>query len=1137
MATTPLFNTPDGLDTDTSLTIVTSVRDQILTGVLDSDIVDVQVKVNDDAFVSSPSLVSFDQDSFTVPNPSVFPEGLRLGFGINTIQVRVVDVTGSVSAAATATIEVKREREIDLVAPAPTGLRVRRRNNAVEVVWAQTDAANVTGYNIYAAIDSGGGTQGYVKLNPSLITSSAFNETEFVEASEDTTFYTSQGGQLRVLLVEEDFNDVPVQTVAENVIDTANVVFDEARVTTTVESVETTTYFSFVHNRTSTTGVINNEFFADVPDDEPLFYVITTVVFDPATNRQIESTYSSELVGLPLVITTTLDEMPTKAQNDIVRDYIDSILRSDNEISAIPGSTVRDIFIEPFASEAERITFIAGFIRRSQSFSTLLAIDDLDGDDVSDPVQDNPYKLALKSALGLENDADVQSLIDDSFEKLAQNSQVTRGGQEFAVGQAVFFTTTEPTADLVVEEGTLLSTSGDSDNPPVRFQTTSRTTLPFTQRDSFFDLQKQRWEVIANIRATEPGEASNVTSGQIENVLGGTTSLQVTNKEATRFGRDEESNARLAERGILAFSGVDSGTEAGYLATALRQQGVFRAKIIKSASEFMMRDYDPVRMKHIGGKVDVWLQGLEEVQVTDTFALRFQIATNIQFVLDSNPSDLIFVAEDPRLSSDNPITELLGATAQQQSQGFGFRNVTTGQDFDLTNYSLLDYNRIQLDTSIPQPAVNTNDIVVGDYRFQDTSQYVFSRQPVFDVETVASVNTGTVLTAGANFNLFRTQDPLLEGFSTIAQDYIEITQASGVPSGDTFIVNDEPHVLVGETPDPLENLGVNPISVRVFSQDRLVEYNGPNTPSPDFLVEEGNETTALTIIRVPAGNIGNGEQVSVDYEHDENFTVDYTINNLLDRVQAAINVQSHVTADVLVKQALSNEVDLEITVVLQSGASKAQVDANLQTNLSQLLNSKPIGEPVYQSDIVQAIENTAGVAYVIVPFARMGLSDGSIIVREDINNDATFLDQQGNEKVYIFKDDLNFPTDNTGGPSNLHRGVFQDDQALTLVSKYDDLFDAVGNALIVGNDGLSIAGYSDDTTLTGQGFDTPAERQEQREALTANRVFVSVDDSDTPENHTYSATYTAQDDTGSKSLIVSDVAFLELGNLTITYRQ
>jgi hypothetical protein len=497
------------------------------------------------------------------------------------------------------------------------------------------------------------------------------------------------------------------------------------QVTTNVQSIQTIIYLNFVHDREDS-ATLNNEQFVAIPNDEPLYYVITALALDPVTNQQVESVYSSELVGLPLVLDTSLTEVRPRTREEIIRDYLTTLVTENNQISGIPGSVTRDIHIEPPASEAERLHFVADFVRRSRSFATLVAIDDLDGDGITDVT--NSYKVALQASLGLTDLADVQTLIDDSFDALASNVQVTRGGQTQAVGQAVFFTRSEPTTDRVVEAGTVISTQG---TPAITFETTARVVLPFADRESYFNLSTNRWEIVSPIRAINAGLAGNVTSGQIDTVIGSGTSLQVVNTEVTRFGRDEESNLDLAERGILAFSSVDSGTAGGYLATALKQIGVFRALVVKSGDDSMVRDWDPVRMKQIGGKVDVWVQGSDLNTVTEPFALTFSVARGIQFVLDSNPADLTFITNDPRITPTSPITEVLGSTASQIAQGFAFRNATTAQDFNLTGVVILDYNRVRLDSGLAQPVLAVNDVVLGDVRFQ-SGAYLRRGQPTLD---------------------------------------------------------------------------------------------------------------------------------------------------------------------------------------------------------------------------------------------------------------------------------------------------------------------------------------------------------------------------------------------------------------------
>lgn len=1120
---TPQFNTPQGSPTD-RLEFVSTIRKQVLTGTLSGNVVDIQVNVNGAGFVSDPALVEFTQNEFTVPNQNVYPEGFTLEFGANTIEVRAIGVTGAVSSVARAIIRILRPEELNLVSSAPSGLRVRRRKDAVELVWAETDIPDVRGYHIYASSEPGGGSEGYVRLNRDIISDAAFEEENLFEITEDSTFYNNNFGQLNINLTEVDFNEEPIQTVQESLIDTS-LSGPEVKVTTKVESVVTNTYFSFKHDREGTEqeGFINNEVFSGLPSDEPLYYVMTTVVYNPVTNQEIESAYSSELVGIPLEIDTQLRDIPRRTRFDVTEEYIERVINYDNEISVMPGSIVKDVFIDPFATEAERLYFIADFVRRSQSFATLLVVDELAS-----------YKQALASAMGFRNTANVQQIIDDSFDKLAANTNKIRLGSQPAVGTVTFFTSTEPQNNLVVEEGTLVPTQDGS----ATFRVTSRVTLPVDSRDSYFNLQRKRWEITANVVATTPGEVGNVPAGQITRVIVGASNLQVTNLEATRFGRNEESNQDLAERSMLSFASVDAGTKAGYLSTALGQVGVFRAKIIDAGHTHMVRDYDEVREKHIGGKVDVWVQGDQRVEVEDTFALRFRVERDVRFFLDSVPSQYIFVVDDDRVTPENPITQLLGETPEEQAQGFGFRNLTTGLDFDLTNYTLLSYNRIQLNTNIPQPSISPNNVVIGDFRFRETDEYVFSRQPVLAVNTIQSINSDDILTEGTHYEFFRDQDPLLEGYSTRARDYLLITEKDGVPSGDVIDINDERHVLVGEIPEALINLGVTPFSVRVFSLDRATEYNGPLTADPDFFIQEGSDTEPLRIVRNPDGDIDDGSELSIDYEHDENFQISYTINEVLANVQRKVDIERHVTADVLAKQAVQNLIDLEMTIVLSNGAVQSQVDIALRTNISQLMNSKGVGTSVHQSDIVRVIENTPGVDYVIVPFARMSHANGNLIVREEIDSSFVFLeDTLSNVSLYALQDSLSHQTISGGGSPNQHRGVFQDRQPLRIVSTYASLMDATGSALVVGSEGLIIPNYSDDQTLLDAGFLTPEARAERRLELTANRVFISLNSSSSPEDYSYTASYEVRGDKESRSSIeLMDVAFAELGNLTITYR-
>src|SRR5690606_8987264 len=102
----------------------------------------------------------------------------------------------------------------------------------------------------------------------------------------------------------------------------------------------------------------------------------------------------------------------------------------------------------------------------------------------------------------------------------------------------------------------------------------------------------------------------------------------------------------------------------------------------------------------------------------------------------------------------------------------------------------------KLNTNIPQPTVHVDDVIVADYRFRSSNVHFFKFQPVRRVVSVVGEVSG-VLQPTTGYALYKTDDPLLEGESVLAKNYLAINQVNGVPSGASITVNDEQHVLVG----------------------------------------------------------------------------------------------------------------------------------------------------------------------------------------------------------------------------------------------------------------------------------------------------------------------------------------------------
>lgn len=1152
MAASPQIAYRDGSGFTTELNFTTNQETVTLTGTVEVNTAALQISINGAPFVSDSSLLAYTLQSFTVPNIDSYPSGLPLELGNNVIQLRTIDVSGGVSAASTANI-TRVKASSDIVSQIPTAIRLRRRRDRIVLRVAKpnlvTDTGNrisddvllvpsttsFRGFNFYASTTPAG-TAGYYRINDKPVQTPLTYEEDVLTTSNDLAIWDNTTlKKIRLKITEENDLGQELAIRLDKVYDAASL-GDKLRINSTLDSYRLQELVEFSHTRSGGTGIINSDQWVNVADSEPLYYVVSGVYYDSAQGVEIETPYSQEVLGAPLVIDTTIQGLPKREFKDVTTAYMNAIMRVNQDIGIIPGSTTRDVSIDPFASETERLWFLLDFVHRCGSVLTLLQIDDADGDGTSDDPTLSAYKQALKAALSLQSDAAVQGLIDRQFDKLAGNVGKSRLPGRPAVGQAVLYTTSKPVRDVVIPADSFVSANADPDLnlPSVRFRIGGSYVISVRNIDSYYNFEKKRWQIIVDIVCETSGDVGNRAAGTIKSIAG-VSGVLITNDESTIFGKDRETNAELAERTLLGFSSVDAGTEGGYASTAAEQRSIIKSKIVKSGDTLMMRDYDTVRKKHAGGKVDIWIQGTRERTVSETFAFTYEIARDIQLqIIDL--STLTFRVLDSRVTLSTPIIEILS----NNSQGFGVRNVTTGQSYDLTGLTVIDYQTFRLNTGVTQPTTMIDDLLTADYRFRVVNKFFFSYQPARRIISVTGEVSGA-LDPTTNYSLYKTDDPLLNGESTIAQDYLSLIQFGGRPSGSSISVNNEAHVLIGTFQEPLGAVGINTKTVRVFSADRSTEYDGPDTSAPDFDLIEGTPTTPALIVRTSSSSIGSGDSISVDYSHDENFTVTYVINDLLQQFQNIINTRKHTTADVLVKQAVDNSLDVETTVQLQKGKTRDKVDPLIQTNVSIELNRKTIGQGSAQSDLIRAIDSTTGVEYQVVPFGRMAYSDGSRKLRETVLSTYVHvgsLDIGGN-LAYLLTNALVNPTTDGGGLMTEHHGVFQDTEGMTLATSLASVATGPNQAFIIGNAGVIIVGYSDDATLESAGFVTSEDKENERYRRTANHVVVALPlgsdlTADTPDKHDYAVSYVIRGDSGAHDIVASQVEYISLGNLILT---
>lgn len=127
--------------------------------------------------------------------------------------------------------------------------------------------------------------------------------------------------------------------------------------------------------------------------------------------------------------------------------------------------------------------------------------------------------------------------------------------------------------NLVVQRGFPVATTPDtSTGETVTFVTTEERTLVAANRNSYFNVETQRYELTVPAQATTAGASTRVGASRIRRTLRPLVGFDtVTNRTAALGGRDRETNAELIDRYLLAILGTDLSTPTGVEKFALDQ--------------------------------------------------------------------------------------------------------------------------------------------------------------------------------------------------------------------------------------------------------------------------------------------------------------------------------------------------------------------------------------------------------------------------------------------------------------------------------------------------------------------------------------------------------------------------------------
>lgn len=225
-----------------------------------------------------------------------------------------------------------------------------------------------------------------------------------------------------------------------------------------------------------------------------------------------------------------------------------------------------------------------------------------------------PYSIAGNAVMGqVEIARNLHLLSKQSGADLdneATNYGLERLGGTYSTVRLTFWSSTEPTDDVVIPAGTLAQTAGTAFVSSVIFSTVSDTTFPAASVAAYYSYDRSRYEFTVDAQCNEVGSNGNIGSNLISIMVNPVNGIRgVTNLNASSGGADQEDDDDLRKRIKDAMSGRDLNVPNGVRKYTVTEGG--------------FRDALPVRVEDIEAErawgIDVFVVAPYTKSITETF--------------------------------------------------------------------------------------------------------------------------------------------------------------------------------------------------------------------------------------------------------------------------------------------------------------------------------------------------------------------------------------------------------------------------------------------------------------------------------------------------------------------------------------
>jgi hypothetical protein len=739
----------------------------------------------------------------SIPTFNATLNGTTIDAGVTWTNLGVTQITPTVKFTLLYYVS-----ENALVIAPPSGARSYKAQNVCRLEWVQPEYAGTIGVRVQLSTDPAG-------INP------AFSQYQDlinnISRSENTVVSTSTA-----IAFDSDAS---------------------TNTTTTIDNIEVVNFSSI-----------------DIPQSDvnaDVFYaMVSTVVQEPNTNAIFESQQNGPItcgyVNLKTVNPT--DFLALQRKEDVAGRLIQYMNKYYPDLDLTPRSEARDLLIDPVAIELANMSVRSWFSRVATSVSAMNQIDDSNADGFSDDFTESPVKQQIARAYGL-NANDTQTLIDRQFDLIGETTGLERQGATSSVVTLTFYTYVKPTQSVTIPLGALVSTVPDSSTAAVTFITRSSATLNPQSVSTYYDPVNGWWSLDVAAESQSTGSITAVGAGTIRSVSSGIPGgWNCTNLKAAQNGSDVELNSKYAARiRDRKVTGIDSSSRNGLRTLALQTPGVTGVTIVAAGDDDMLRDWDPIRQKHVFGAVDIYTRGISVSEQDEKVAFQYENTGNYG---QPNTYLTLQLVDKNLLKFQIPNFSSLGVGLMagvellvSRSTGSFYLETTNAQFDNVNGFVVLDANDMAYQyvgdaiSKVRVPLVlngsNANNLTTLTYlstqqlttsyqlfaRLQSPFSHIPELQPVLGINSVIGATTGSVDLSLCS--LIHTSDFLLFGGSNKANDIVNVSTTGSTATTATITALTANPVLIDTSMDvPVNANGVpqNILSVRNTTLDRVYTY-------------------------------------------------------------------------------------------------------------------------------------------------------------------------------------------------------------------------------------------------------------------------------------------------------------------------